>query len=382
METFVIILLTLIGATAVAIPRIDGFSTGSEEASNIEAAEEEAPEEETANVESSGESVESEEETETAEAPEEDMPEEEDAPEAEDLPEANVILEPPAVDTLRFDGLTGVVSGMAAPGSQIVIRDGENEIARTQADAGGNFATTFDYETPEEGGILQLAQIDESGNETPAEQALTVLPIEGGETQTATLTEEGVEVEEPKAKQLALGQMSYGSVGAPWLLTGTAAPNALVDLFVDGNKIGSATADENGVWNYQGEGAEPGTYELGLSENGGEPITQNITLQAEDITTADAGQTDNSGTDAGTGEATSTGGETGASTSLTPGQTVQIGDKSYTVQRGDSLWRIAERFYGEGQGYRYTEIFDVNSGQIKNPDLIYPEQNFEIPEED
>ncbi|MFV0473028.1 MAG: LysM peptidoglycan-binding domain-containing protein, partial [Pikeienuella sp.] len=51
---------------------------------------------------------------------------------------------------------------------------------------------------------------------------------------------------------------------------------------------------------------------------------------------------------------------------------------SMVVQRGDSLWRIAENIYGEG--LRYTLIFKANSAAIRDPDLIYPGQIFELPE--
>ena len=47
------------------------------------------------------------------------------------------------------------------------------------------------------------------------------------------------------------------------------------------------------------------------------------------------------------------------------------------VSRGDSLWRISHRIYG--QGLRYTVIYDANQEQIRNPDLIYPGQVFVLP---
>ncbi len=51
--------------------------------------------------------------------------------------------------------------------------------------------------------------------------------------------------------------------------------------------------------------------------------------------------------------------------------------RSVTVRRGDTLWHIAERCYGSG--YRYTKIFRSNKDQIRDPDLIYPNQRFVIP---
>jgi nucleoid-associated protein YgaU len=47
------------------------------------------------------------------------------------------------------------------------------------------------------------------------------------------------------------------------------------------------------------------------------------------------------------------------------------------VQPGNSLWRIARRVFGEG--LRYMHIYEANQAQIRDPDLIYPGQVFEIP---
>ena len=52
-------------------------------------------------------------------------------------------------------------------------------------------------------------------------------------------------------------------------------------------------------------------------------------------------------------------------------------NKTYTVKKGDSLWKIAKQFYGNGA--QYPKLFQANSGQIKNPNLIYPGQVLTIP---
>ncbi|MDC3068017.1 LysM peptidoglycan-binding domain-containing protein [Paracoccaceae bacterium] len=54
-----------------------------------------------------------------------------------------------------------------------------------------------------------------------------------------------------------------------------------------------------------------------------------------------------------------------------------IGEGSITVQPGNSLWRIARRYYGKG--IQYVDIFERNSHLIKDPDLIYPGQIFSLP---
>jgi nucleoid-associated protein YgaU len=51
----------------------------------------------------------------------------------------------------------------------------------------------------------------------------------------------------------------------------------------------------------------------------------------------------------------------------------------YTVQRGDTLWKIAESHYGKGKGARYKEIFEANRSLLKDPDQIFPGQRLRIP---
>ena len=49
------------------------------------------------------------------------------------------------------------------------------------------------------------------------------------------------------------------------------------------------------------------------------------------------------------------------------------------IRRGDNLWTIARRVYG--QGMKYTTIYEANTGQIRDPDRIYPGQVFALPED-
>lgn len=51
--------------------------------------------------------------------------------------------------------------------------------------------------------------------------------------------------------------------------------------------------------------------------------------------------------------------------------------KTYKVVRGDCLWNIAKKFYGNGS--QYPKIFNANKDKIKNPNLIYPGQILTIP---
>lgn len=49
----------------------------------------------------------------------------------------------------------------------------------------------------------------------------------------------------------------------------------------------------------------------------------------------------------------------------------------YVVKKGDSLWSIAKKFYGNGA--QYTKIYNANKTKIKNPNSIPVGQVIKIP---
>jgi nucleoid-associated protein YgaU len=50
--------------------------------------------------------------------------------------------------------------------------------------------------------------------------------------------------------------------------------------------------------------------------------------------------------------------------------------RTYTVVKDDTLWAIAERFYGDGNAYRRI----AEASGVANPDLIHPGDVLTIPE--
>ena len=54
-------------------------------------------------------------------------------------------------------------------------------------------------------------------------------------------------------------------------------------------------------------------------------------------------------------------------------------DISYSVVKGDCLWNIAKKKEHYGFGFAWPVIYQANRDQIKNPDLIFPNQTFKIP---
>jgi len=56
----------------------------------------------------------------------------------------------------------------------------------------------------------------------------------------------------------------------------------------------------------------------------------------------------------------------------------KVGDSVFhTVKSGDTLSKIAKRYYGDAM--RYPDIFDANTPMLKHPDKIYPGQVLRIP---
>lgn len=51
--------------------------------------------------------------------------------------------------------------------------------------------------------------------------------------------------------------------------------------------------------------------------------------------------------------------------------------ESYTVQKGDTLEKISQRFYGTPKKWR--RIYDANQEVLKSPDRVYPGQKLQIP---
>ena len=65
-------------------------------------------------------------------------------------------------------------------------------------------------------------------------------------------------------------------------------------------------------------------------------------------------------------------------TETTPGGSgAWSAEQWHEVAKGESLWKIAERYYGDGS--LYPKIFEANRETLKDPDRIKVGQRLRIP---
>jgi nucleoid-associated protein YgaU len=64
--------------------------------------------------------------------------------------------------------------------------------------------------------------------------------------------------------------------------------------------------------------------------------------------------------------------------SAEPAETPAQAGRTYTVESGDTLWKIAQAMYGDGS--KYVKIFEANTSVLDDPDRIFPGQELHIPD--
>ncbi|HEX2725039.1 MAG TPA: LysM peptidoglycan-binding domain-containing protein [Beijerinckiaceae bacterium] len=197
--------------------------------------------------------------------------------------------------------------------------------------------------------------------------------------------------------------------GGRLFVSGNAAPGATVRLYLNETFIAPGGAGADGALSFAiGRGVRPGDYRVRLDDV--DPASGDVRSRAEvnfnvPATLAVAAGQAPAGGPAGHGGAapqtaaavraqpagaTAPGVGSNAPPAATaslagvppaaPASAVVVPEVSTTmVGRGDNLWRISKRVYG--QGTRYTVIYDANQAQIRNPRFIYPGQVFVVPPE-
>ena len=197
------------------------------------------------------------------------------------------------------------------------------------------------------------------------EPAPTVPPAPEVGTQIAVLKadETGLSLVQPAAPtapelvgQVVLDTISYTPAGEV-LLKGRSRPAALVRVYLDNAPVAEISSGGDGSWDAELLDVVPGIYTLRLDEI--EPTVGRVLSRIE---TPFKRETP----------------DVLAQTGAVDGSPDQPRLQAVTVQQGDTLWAISDTVYGDG--LLYVRVFAANRDQIRNPDLIYPGQIFNLPE--
>ena len=259
-----------------------------------------------------------------------------------------VIQNNPAFDLVRVDeDGSAIIAGSAKPNSEVRLLVDGKELETAETDASGAFAILTTIPSGEKPLELQLEDVNDSN----IKSADTVLIIpnkeaEGSGPKIIIAESDGkIIVQEqndiaPKIQPLSLDTINYAASGDV-ILAGRASSEQIVRVYVDNKPVvlGEVT---DGKWNFEIPNIEEGIYTLRVDA---------INNEGKVVDRVES-----------------------------PFQRVirEMEDGQATIQPGFTLWKLAELKYGFGM--RYVQIFEANRDSIKDPDLIYPGQVFQIPE--
>ncbi|MAR57641.1 MAG: hypothetical protein CMP44_01320, partial [Rickettsiales bacterium] len=236
----------------------------------------------------------------------------------------------PSFDIVNIDeNGQAVIAGRAKPNSSVQIYNGDELIGEVQTNNYGEFVFIPDNVFESGNYELRLFSDQKESKESVSiyvaekevsNEAVVVLNDEEGNIQKVI---QGVQ-ENLETKDLTFDSLSYSDEGM-LKLSGKARPGAKVEAYVDGKMVGEVTVGDDGFWNMVlDKPVNPGDYILRFHQIENESIISSIETP---ITQSDLSELD-------------------------------LGDRTYVVQPGNSLWRISRRYYG--RGILYTIIFAKN----------------------
>lgn len=263
----------------------------------------------------------------------------------------------PSFDIVRIDRTgTAVIAGRANAGLEVILNANGEEVARETADDRGEWVIIIDEPLPPGTTEFSLDMVTPDGRLVRAAQTVLVQVPDNGAEPLVILGEPGGPsrvlqgLTEDNGMPFALIAVDYDELGAV-IFSGRAEAGSTVRIFITGRGerelLGETRTGEDGRWSMTSTRTlAPGVYTLQLDQLDADGrVTAVLSLPFE---------------------------------RASPEALANAGERTVVVQPGNSLWRIARRVYGSG--WQYTVIYEANDGQIRDPDLIYPGQVFDLPE--
>jgi nucleoid-associated protein YgaU len=295
--------------------------------------------------------------------------------------EPAAVREAPAFDVVRVEpGGSAVVAGTAAPGAEVTVYADAEPLAQATADAEGNFVAIFEAPPAAAPQALTLGTTAPDGAPLSSGDVVLLLPpappAVAPERRAAAAAEEPAPASEPEVaataivradsvevaptaagpaadRDVMLGSISYAEAGEV-TLAGVGTAGSLIRAYVDDSLADEAKVGTDGRWSMDLATVAEGVYTLRIDQLDAEGRVESRveTPFQRDFPRAPLPRPDS------------------------PGATGAAG--AVTVQPGHNLWTLARLHYGSG--VHYTQIFTANRELIRDPDLIYPGQIFDLPE--
>jgi nucleoid-associated protein YgaU len=207
---------------------------------------------------------------------------------------------------------------------------------------------------PEEKTQAAAAPVESAAPQT-AEAAPAAAPV-AASVAVLKSTAEGVELLNTAPPEVmdnvAIDTISYSDNGDVHLAGRARPQSAAVRVYLDNQSVASLPIDTAGRWRGDLPNVDEGIYTLRVDE------------MAADGSVASRVETPF---------------KREAPAVLAAASAEQTGPiKAITVQKGATLWAIARDRYGDGT--LYVRVFEANKGAIRDPDLIYPGQIFDLPD--
>ena len=188
------------------------------------------------------------------------------------------------------------------------------------------------------------AALDSDGEITPSKPKVVVADSDGVKV---------LQDEQAITNQLALDSIAYDPFGNV-TVGGRSSPSGLVRFYVNNEAISAAKTNKEGYWETDLSDIVPGTYTLRIDQ---------LSLKGDVISRLESPFKRE---------------DREKLAKLIAPSTSPARINIVTVQPGNTLWAIARKRYGDG--LLYVRVFEANRDKIKDPDLIYPGQLFDLPD--
>lgn len=155
--------------------------------------------------------------------------------------------------------------------------------------------------------------------------------------------------------EIFLDTISYDDEGA-LTLAGRGVSSGVVRLYLNNAVFGETPTDALGAWSYDASAIEPGVYTLRIDQLNADASKVLARMETPFKREARSKLQEQ------------------LSAAESPARINVV-----TVQPGNTLWGISRERYG--QGILYVQVFEANRDKIRDPDLIYPGQIFNLPDD-